>query len=223
MILKLSRNTMYIRQATKDDLDDIVEIHFAAFHDEPDMDYPFPHRREFPDFMKVSTKKRFRSYLAEPEIYSAMVACSKTDDVQKIMKPVAYAAWLPNVNMASPQNASGGLPQPRIGHPTHTPAWRETTANARKTYFDEIYGGRKIELLLLGTRPEYRHRGGASKLVRWGMEMAREHEKTAVVLAGFSGTKFYLKLGFRLVGDIHIQLEGEEDKMDISALVYEQN
>jgi hypothetical protein len=84
---------MYIRQATKDDLDDIVEIHFAAFHDEPDMDYPFPHRREFPDFMKVSTKKRFRSYLAEPEIYSAMVACSKTDDVQKIMKPVAYAAW----------------------------------------------------------------------------------------------------------------------------------
>jgi hypothetical protein len=114
--------------------------------------------------------------------------------------------------MASPQNASGGLPQPRIGHPTHTPAWRETTANARKTYFDEIYGGRKIELLLLGTRPEYRHRGGASKLVRWGMEMAREHEKTAVVLAGFSGTKFYLKLGFRLVGDIHIQLERRKIK-----------
>ncbi len=37
---------MYIRQATKDDLDDIQEIHFAAFRDEPDMDYPFPHRRE---------------------------------------------------------------------------------------------------------------------------------------------------------------------------------
>jgi hypothetical protein len=50
---------MYIRQATKDDLDDIVEIHFEAFHDEPDMDYLFPHRREFPDFMKVSTKRGF--------------------------------------------------------------------------------------------------------------------------------------------------------------------
>jgi hypothetical protein len=57
--------------------------------------------------------------------------------------------------MASPQNTSEGLPQPRIGHPTHTLAWRETTANARKTYFDETYGGRKIELLLLGTLPEY--------------------------------------------------------------------
>jgi len=84
---------MHIRQAIQDDLDAIVEIHFEAFHDEPDMDYPFPHRRDFPEFMKTSTRERFRSYLVEPEIYLVMVACSKTNEDDKIVKPVAYAAW----------------------------------------------------------------------------------------------------------------------------------
>jgi ribosomal protein S18 acetylase RimI-like enzyme len=59
-----------------------------------------------------------------------------------------------------------------MGHPTHTPAWREASAKARKEFFDEGYGGRKIELLLLGTHPEYQHRGAASNLVRCEMEMA---------------------------------------------------
>ncbi|KAE9364407.1 hypothetical protein N431DRAFT_549940 [Stipitochalara longipes BDJ] len=218
-----------VRLATLGDLDAIVKIHFAAFHDERDMDYPFPHRREFPDFIKTSTKERFRSYFAEPEIYSVMVACSKTNINHTDVEPVAYAAWrlkdiesVPNANTPNIKKSSGGQIQaPRIGHPTHTAAWREATANARKKYFDEIYGGRKIELLLLGTLPEYQHRGAASKLVGWGMEVAHDHEKAVVVLGGSSGKNLYLKLGFKLVGGIHIQLKGEEDKMDLSALVYE--
>jgi len=84
---------MYIREATQDDLDAIVDIHIEAFHDDPDIDYPFPHRREFPDFMKTSTKERFRSYLIEPETYSVMVACSKRNEGHNIEKSVAYAAW----------------------------------------------------------------------------------------------------------------------------------
>jgi len=78
----------------------------------------------------------------------------------------------------------------------------------------------RSSLLLLGTLPEYQHRGAASKLVALGAEMAREHGKAAVVLGGSSGTKLYLKLSFKLAGDIHIQLDGEVDRMDISILVY---
>lgn len=128
---------------------------------------------------------------------------------------------VPRESTASPQNKSDRPQQLSIGHPTHTAAWREANANARKKYFDEVYGGRKIELLLLGTLPEYQHRGAASKLVASGTQMAREQGKAAVVLGGALGTKLYLKLSFKLVGEIHIQVEGEEDKMHISALVYE--
>jgi predicted N-acetyltransferase YhbS len=72
---------------------------------------------------------------------------------------------------------------------------------------------------LLATHEDYQRRR-ASKLVKWGMEMASEDEKAAVVIASSSGRKAYLRFGFKLVSDIHIQLEGEEAKMDLSALVY---
>jgi ribosomal protein S18 acetylase RimI-like enzyme len=69
---------------------------------------------------------------------------------------------------------SRGQNQAGIGHSTHTTAQREALAKARKEFFDEVYGGRNIELLLLGTHPEYQHRGAASNLVRCGMGMASE-------------------------------------------------
>jgi hypothetical protein len=42
---------------------------------------------------------------------------------------------------------SRGQNQAGIGHPTHTPAWREASVKVRKEFFDEGYGERKIELL----------------------------------------------------------------------------
>jgi hypothetical protein len=43
------------------------------------------------------------------------------------------------------------------------------------------------------------------------------------VIGSSSGTRLYLKLGFKLVGDSSIQLEGEDDKMDLSVLTSEQD
>jgi len=42
------------------------------------------------------------------------------------------------------------------------------------------------------------------------------------VIGSSSGTRLYLKLGFKLVGDSSIQLEGD-DKMDLSVLTSEQD
>ena len=84
---------MYIRIATPDDLVAITEVHSTAFHNDTNMDYPFPNRRDFPEVLNASTKERFRSYFAEPETYLMMVACSTMNKDHKIVKPVAYAAW----------------------------------------------------------------------------------------------------------------------------------
>jgi hypothetical protein len=51
----------------------------------------------------------------------------------------------------------------------------------------------------------------------------KRNEKADVVIGSSLGTKLYLKLGFKLVGDISIQLDGEDDKMDLSVLTSEQD
>ena len=51
----------------------------------------------------------------------------------------------------------------------------------------------------------------------------KRNEKADVVIESSSGTKLYLKLGFKLIGDISIQLDGEDDKMDLSVLTSEQD
>jgi hypothetical protein len=51
----------------------------------------------------------------------------------------------------------------------------------------------------------------------------KRNEKVGVVIGSSSGTKLYLKLGRKLVGDISIQLDGEDDKMDLSVLAFEQD
>jgi predicted N-acetyltransferase YhbS len=111
--------------------------------------------------------------------------------------------------------------QPGVGNPTDIAAWLEAKANTTKKYFDEVYGKQKIELILLATHQEYQRRGAGAKLVTWGMEMASEHGKTTVVIGSPAGKELYLRLGFKLVGDFHVQLDGEEDKMEFCALAYE--
>lgn len=84
---------MYIRQATLNDLDTIVEAHFTAFRDDPDLDYPFPYRRKYFEEYKALMRAMFKSYSAEPETYLLSVACSKANEDHTIVKVVAYAVW----------------------------------------------------------------------------------------------------------------------------------
>ncbi|KAK3071575.1 hypothetical protein LTR53_008383 [Teratosphaeriaceae sp. CCFEE 6253] len=56
-----------VRNATKDDLDDIVRIVQAGFPDDPEVDYRFPSRKEHPEDYAKWTRIEYQDYLEQPE------------------------------------------------------------------------------------------------------------------------------------------------------------
>ena len=59
-------------------------------------------------------------------------------------------------------------------------------------------------LNILGTKPEYRRRGVASDMIKWGVDRADEEGLEAFVISAPMARPVYLKHGFELV------LEGED-------------
>ena len=53
-----------------------------------------------------------------------------------------------------------------------------------------------IDLDMLGTHPDYRCRGAASMLVRWGCELADREGVAAYIDASKAGVPLYAKHGF---------------------------
>jgi hypothetical protein len=52
------------------------------------------------------------------------------------------------------------------------------------------------------------------------MKKARAENLTLVLTAGSMGQSLYTKLGFKRLGVIHCQVEGEEEFVELAAMVY---
>ncbi len=97
--------------------------------------------------------------------------------------------------------------------------YNAATANAERTYHDGPYGERQIRLKLLATHPDYQRQGVASKLLNWGICLAREQCKFLTVLAGPLGKKLYIKSGFYEQASVEIKVEGEEESATFTAMI----
>ena len=99
--------------------------------------------------------------------------------------------------------------------------FRNSIGKAKQEYLDSRYGNEQLFLLSLATHPDYQRRGAAAKLCAWGV---KEAEKRAVNMTLFSspmGRSLYLKLGFKQVGMVHTQVEGDDAFLDFPAMVRE--
>lgn len=95
-----------------------------------------------------------------------------------------------------------------------------TTAlmEAKQTYFDGVYGDSQIHLRIRGTHPDYQRRGAATQHCQWGMTLARERNLAVTLFSSPMGQLVYTHLGFKLVGTVIVQVEGEEEKLSIGAM-----
>ncbi len=59
----------------------------------------------------------------------------------------------------------------------------------------------------------------ACKLCRWGLDKAREEGLAVTLFASGMGKVLYEKLGFKQVGVAHVQVDGEEEEINIPAMV----
>ena len=56
-------------------------------------------------------------------------------------------------------------------------------------------------------------------LLQWVLAKAREEGWVVSLFASLMGEKLYTKLGFTRVGTAHVQVEGEDEALDVPAIV----
>jgi len=74
-------------------------------------------------------------------------------------------------------------------------------------------------LKILLCHPDYQRRGAGRALTEWGINEAARRGLCTTVFASPMGLKLYQKLGFREIGRFRVQLDGDEEYLDIPALV----
>lgn len=242
---------MDLRVATIADLDAITEVALAAFPLDPQWDYRFPHRHEFPEDNQNYTKIGYRAFFNAPKGATyIMVATAPSLEDPAVTKLVAIAVWevtnLTNPETRPPRSSHKcqynclldkhkNLPtgqcilviinppksdSRRDAHPKRMEAFIDAMEVAHRRYFSDVHETGHIRLRILATHPDYRRRGAGTKLCNWGIDLAVKNQTYISVFASPMGKKLYARLGFKELAVVVVQVEGEEESVSISAMLY---
>lgn len=105
--------------------------------------------------------------------------------------------------------------------PQRQAAFKNAATNAKQRFFDGHWGDRQVHLQILGVHPSARRQGIGAALVRFGMDLAKAEAVPLTLLASPMGALLYASLGFRVMGDEVVQVPGEDEKVEIRAMVRE--
>jgi ribosomal protein S18 acetylase RimI-like enzyme len=100
-------------------------------------------------------------------------------------------------------------------------AFIDAVGAGKKKYFDQEFGNQQLHLMVLATHPDYQNRGAGAMHCRWGMSLAKEKDLRVTLFASPMGEGLYTYLGFKTVGHVVIQVDGEEEKIETPAMVYD--
>ncbi|KAM7183653.1 putative N-acetyltransferase ycf52-like [Rhypophila sp. PSN 637] len=223
---------MFTRLATLSDLDAMTWVLIGASPLDPIYPYRFPDRHLYPDEFTTLCRQKCREYLAT----STVVVCEMEEDDQEDV--VAFSAWdtpIPRLQpvggMLSPYFLCSQFPSQlrtsspqTIGHKTRMQAFRTQCATSKQHFFDQPYKSRGVGhmfLKILLCHPAYQRRGAGSALTRWGIDQAAKHRLDTTVFASPMGLELYKKLGFEEVGRFRVQVDGDDEYLEIPALVLE--
>ncbi|KAK6334550.1 hypothetical protein TWF730_003764 [Orbilia blumenaviensis] len=210
-----------IRPASISDLDRIAEVAVKGFPDDPEFDYRFPHRLEYPQDHFKWVREEYKEYLEQTEKFSVVVVTTKDATTTREDTVISLAVWDMDNSIAS-RGGDLGLNERRDVNKAHYTEYLATLERGRLEYFSK-YGNEQYHLWLLVTHPDFRKRGAGTMLCRWGMEKATEQSYMTTVLGSPMGTLLYEYLGFKLVGFVTAHVEGEEEKVDVSCLEYKKD
>lgn len=78
--------------------------------------------------------------------------------------------------------------------------------------------GPNLHLQFIGTQPEYQRHGAATALMKWGLATAEENNLWIGLFASPIGALFYRHIGFKDVGNVTVQVEGEDESVVVMAM-----
>ncbi|PMD48145.1 acyl-CoA N-acyltransferase [Hyaloscypha variabilis F] len=217
-----------IRPIKATDLDDIVNIAITAFPFDEQWVYRYPYKKQFPEDHLKFTHLYYAEYLNTTFAgqNTIMVAEAPDLDDPTRLKVIAMSIW------DNPGNAPPNPDLPAVAPPSNHPerrdcnparliAYSASTMGTRKALFVGKFGQRQLSLRQMATLPDYWRRGAASTLLEWGMERARREGVAVPMFAGNMGKKLYEKFGFKELGIAHVQVEGEEEELFMSAMAWD--
>ncbi|KAK3398308.1 hypothetical protein B0T20DRAFT_353359 [Sordaria brevicollis] len=177
---------------------------------DPQWDYRFPLRKQFPEDHYKYTRMLFE-YFLDPSF----------DDWTVMVVEDVDPASSEKLRIASISVDKRGGRTRRDVNQEHFDAFGNGQAKAYKKFFGSI-GPDQLHLQILATLPEFHRRGHATTLCRWGMDVIRrESLKDISVMASPMGYNLYAHLGFSHVATVIIQVPGEEEKLTLQAMKYD--
>ncbi|KAJ8131417.1 hypothetical protein O1611_g2213 [Lasiodiplodia mahajangana] len=217
-----------IRPVTANDLDAIVDIVIKAFPDDEQFAYRYQYREQYPEDHYKYTKMYYSEYLDTTFAGKNTIMVAEAPDLEDPTKTkvIALSIWdnpgdrEPNPDMpavAPPKNH----PERKDCNRARLKAHSEATMKARKEIFVAKFGEKQLSLRQIATLPEYRGRGAASELLKWGMERAKKERVALPMFAGKMGKRLYLNYGFKELGRVEIQAPGEEEVIYESAMAWD--
>lgn len=90
----LSDQVLTLRAATADDLDDVADIACAAFPMDPQWDYRFPRRKEYPKDNWNCTRLMYKNLMEKGDAINVITIPTKKDG-EEVHRPIAVAVWEP--------------------------------------------------------------------------------------------------------------------------------
>lgn len=239
-----------VRAATALDLSAMATVMYEAMPLDPQWNYRFPLRKKFPEENYGCTRLMLKSMLEENGVYISVVTfpspCLEEDEEV----PAAVAVWEVDFN---PEKDYSTQPTRRSPFPlfiiiaikfypatysdsqteksecrrdanlTRMDAFTAAIQSAKQSYFDSKHKSHHLHLRILATHPDYQRRGAGSALCRWGIEHAAAQKEPVTLFASPMGQKLYTYLGFEYLGTVPVQVEGEDEKLSIGAMMYSHN
>ena len=93
-----SDEVLALRKATTDDLDDLADIACAAFPMDPQWDYRFPHREEFPEDNWTYTRLMYKNLMENDSNVINIITVPSKKNGEIVRRSIAVAVWeLPSI------------------------------------------------------------------------------------------------------------------------------
>ena len=99
-----ANDTMTLRKAKLHDLDDLIDIAFAAFPFDPQFDYVHPHWRTYPEHNRAFMREFYTEALEDAKTITNVICVKQIVNGKEEDRPVSLAAWL------IPQTPTSAIP-----------------------------------------------------------------------------------------------------------------
>jgi GNAT superfamily N-acetyltransferase len=102
-------------------------------------------------------------------------------------------------------------------NPAHVRAFTDMARRCGEDYLNRL-GDDQMILQICGTHRDYRRRGLATALCRWGMDVADRDGLVTTLVTADLGLYLFRHLGFEGLGECVMQAPGEERKINFWAM-----